>query len=100
LGQGKVKVFFTHILPHLYPYLREQGLSLFLSAVLMEASLSYLGAGLNPGTPSLGAIISEAKDYMLSNPLFLAFPSIALIAISVALALIIRAFSELDSSSK
>lgn len=100
LGQSKVKVFFTHILPHLHPYLREQGLSLFLSAVLMEASLSYLGAGLNPGTPSLGAIISEAKDYMLSNPLFLAFPSIALIAISVALALIIKAFSELDSSSK
>lgn len=98
-GLGNRRMFFSHVLPHLYPYLREQCVSLFLSAVLMESSLSYLGAGLRAGTPSLGAIISEAKDYMLSDPLFMAFPSIVIILISVSLVMIIRALSELDSSS-
>lgn len=98
-GYNSMQVFAMHILPHLYFYIREQAVSLLLSAILMEASLSYLGAGLSVGTPSLGAIVSEAKAYMLTNPLFIAFPSLVLLLLGLSLVLIIKGLSELDSAS-
>lgn len=99
MGKTRGYVFFSHILPHLVPYLREQGVSLFLSALLMESSLSFLGAGLSPETPSLGRIVAEARAYMLTDPFFLAIPSIVLFLLGLALVLIVSGLSELDSAS-
>ena len=98
-GYSSMQVFIMHILPHLYSYIREQAISLLLSAILMEASLSYLGAGLSVGTPSLGAIVAEAKAYMLTNPLFITFPSVVLLVLGFSLVMMIKGLSELDSAS-
>lgn len=99
MGKSHLCVFFTHMLPHLQSYLREQSVSLFLSSILLESSLSYLGAGLPAGTPSLGRIIADAKAYMLSEPLQLLFPALLLFLIGFSLVMVIKGLSELDSAS-
>ena len=40
----------------------------FNNAVLSEASMSYLGVGVQPPDPSLGRMLSEAQNYLLSAP--------------------------------
>ncbi|MGN1163460.1 MAG: ABC transporter permease [Candidatus Ornithospirochaeta sp.] len=88
-----------HILPSLFPYAREEWTSLFMSAIITESSMSYLGAGIDPSVPTLGAILSEGRHLMFASPHVVLFPSIVLVATGVALMLISRGISELYSSS-
>jgi peptide/nickel transport system permease protein len=47
-------------------------------AILLEATLSFLGLGVPPPLPALGLMISEAKDYMFFSPWVIEIPGIAL----------------------
>ncbi len=49
------------------------------SAILTEASLSFLGIGIQPPDPSWGSMISYAQPYINSDPLYSIFPGIAII---------------------
>ena len=46
------------------------------SAILTEASLSFLGMGINPPTPSWGAMVSEGYNYLSRNPVIAIAPGI------------------------
>ena len=48
------------------------------STVLLEATLSFLGIGVQPPTPSWGGIIFESQSYFLSAPWLVFFPGIAI----------------------
>ena len=98
IGAGSFRIFFRHLLPHIIPYLAFQGVSIFLSAVIAESTLSYLGCGVQVPTPSLGAILSEARPVMLSSPWMIIFPAFFLLLLGVSLSLIALSLSEADSS--
>ena len=48
------------------------------NVILAEATLSFLGIGIQPPYPSWGKMISNARDYMRSNPMLILYPSLAL----------------------
>ena len=79
---GHLRVLFRHILPNCLSPLVVQATFNFAYAVLAEASLSFVGAGAPPPTPSWGNILSEGRIYMQNAPWITIFPGLA-IAITV-----------------
>ena len=56
-----------------------------LTAVVLEAALTFLGAGVNPPEPSLGVLIAAGLDEVVLSPHLLLAPSIALVLIVLSL---------------
>jgi ABC-type dipeptide/oligopeptide/nickel transport system permease subunit len=61
MGAGNLRRIFIHILPNTFHLILINFSLLFVSAVKSEVILSYLGLGVEPGTPSWGMMISDAK---------------------------------------
>lgn len=91
-GIKKSILFISHVLPQLFPYIREQGLSLAISSILTESSLSYLGCGVKVTTPSLGGILAEARPIFLSSPWMAFFPTVIMLLLAISLTLISRSY--------
>lgn len=67
LGYRSFRIIFRHVLPNIVGPLIVVSAQIFASAILMEAGLSFLGIGTQPPQPSLGAIVSEYKDYITND---------------------------------
>lgn len=76
------EIFFTAILPQVFPPLLVQLTSLFAAAITIEASLSFLGIGIQPPGASWGIMLDNARDYLISAP-WLAFPPGIALALAV-----------------
>jgi peptide/nickel transport system permease protein len=72
------RILFRHILPHLVASAIVWGTLGIATNVMLEASLSYLGIGVQPPTPSWGRMISEGQTYYRSAPWLILFPGIAI----------------------
>jgi peptide/nickel transport system permease protein len=82
LGFSHPRILFFHILPNcLAPIIVTFTLGIS-GAIMAEASLSFLGLGVQPPTPSWGSMINEGKDFLRIAPGLSVFPGIA-IAITV-----------------
>lgn len=73
MGCTQRRILGAHILPNVMPPLIVQGTFVYGSAVLAEASLSFLGLGVSPPTASWGAMLNEAskrldKQYLMWGP--------------------------------
>ena len=68
MGAGDFRILFVHILPNIVPVLLSAVAIGFNNAVLAEASMSFLGVGVQPPDPSLGRMLNEAQGYLLSAP--------------------------------
>lgn len=68
LGAGHMRVLFMHILPHLMPTAIVWGTLGIATTVLLEATLSFLGVGVQPPQPSWGNIIFESQSYFRPLP--------------------------------
>jgi peptide/nickel transport system permease protein len=75
---GHLRILFRHILPNCVSPLVVQATFNFAYAVLAEASLSFVGAGAPPPTPSWGNILSEGRIYMQNAPWITVFPGVAI----------------------
>lgn len=73
IGASTPRIILGEVLPNVLPHLIVVATLEAASAILLEASLSFLGLGVQPPLPSWGLMISEAKNYM-----FFAFWMIAL----------------------
>lgn len=71
-------LLWRHILPNALAPLLVQGSYIFASAVLIEAALSFIGAGTPPAVPSWGNMISEGRTVFQIAPHIVIFPGIAL----------------------
>ncbi|MBB3657794.1 peptide/nickel transport system permease protein [Rhizobium sp. BK650] len=74
LGAGHLRVLFLHILPHLVPTAIVWGTLGIATTVLLEATLSFLGIGVQPPQPSWGNIIFESQSYFQAAPWLIFFP--------------------------
>ncbi|TCU15365.1 ABC transporter permease [Rhizobium sullae] len=74
LGAGHLRVLFMHILPHLIPTAIVWGTLGIATTVLLEATLSFLGIGVQPPQPSWGNIIFESQSYFQAAPWLVFIP--------------------------
>jgi peptide/nickel transport system permease protein len=88
LGASSVLILTRHILPHLVPTLLVYSTLGISTTVLLEATLSYLGVGVQPPTPSWGNIIFENQTYFSSAPWLVFFPGAAIIVLALAFNLV------------
>ncbi len=78
LGASKVYTLIHHILPQLVPTIIVWGTLGIATNVMLEASLSFLGIGVQPPTPSWGGMIQEAQSYYRTAPWLVIFPGLAI----------------------
>jgi len=88
LGAGTGRVLVRHILPHLVPTLLVYSTLGISTTVLLEATLSYLGVGVQPPTPSWGNIIFENQTYFSTAPWLVFIPGVAIIVLALAFNLV------------
>jgi len=80
LGASNFRIILFHILPNSLAPLIVQETFIFAYAILAEASLSFVGAGAPPPTPSWGNILSEGRDYIRTATWMTIFPGIFIAA--------------------
>ncbi len=88
LGAGTGRILFRHILPHLVPTIIVWGTLGISTTVLLEATLSFLGVGVQPPTPSWGNIIFENQTYFQSAPWLVFIPGAVIILLALAFNLV------------
>jgi len=88
LGYGRVRIMLTQILPNIVgPVLVIATLGVAY-AILTEASLSFLGLGAQPPTPSWGGMLSTAREQLFTAPWISIFPGLAIFATVLGLNLL------------
>jgi ABC-type dipeptide/oligopeptide/nickel transport system permease subunit len=77
-GAGDLRIIFRHMLPNaMGPIIVNMTLTV-AGAILIEAALSFLGFGIKPPTPALGALISDGQNEMQTAWWLVVFPGIAI----------------------
>ncbi|HZS94083.1 MAG TPA: ABC transporter permease [Chloroflexota bacterium] len=79
IGASGPRILGLYILPHLTSVIIVYTTLGVATTVLVEASLSFVGIGVQPPTPSWGNMINEAQGYYRSDPWMMLFPGIALV---------------------
>lgn len=82
-----------HLLPNVMPQMLIVGSYEFGQIIVMEASLSYLGLGVQPPLPSWGMMVSEGQTYLALAPSLVVLPSIALFVLVAGLQFLSQAFT-------
>ncbi|HQY44434.1 MAG TPA: ABC transporter permease [Paracoccaceae bacterium] len=94
LGAGTGRILWNHLLPHLVPTIIVWGTLGISTTVLLEATLSFLGVGVQPPTPSWGNIIFENQTYFQAAPWLVFFPGAAILILALAFNLLGDALRE------
>lgn len=84
LGASDLRIFLHHILPNVLQPLIVQSAIGMAGAVLAEATLSFLGLGVPPPTPSWGAMLNDARAHLLDAPHTVVFPALAVMGCVLA----------------
>lgn len=80
-GTGWFQIIVRHLLPNMWPTLVVAAALVFGSAVLAEASLSYLGLGVPPPNASLGRLLRESQATVLGAPWSAIAPGVVIVMI-------------------
>ncbi|MCR5182910.1 MAG: ABC transporter permease [Clostridia bacterium] len=98
LGAGNLRIIFVHILPNLTVSMLTTAAIGFNNAVLAEASMSYLGLGVQPPEPSLGRMLSEAQGYVFNAPWYAIWPGVVIVLIILGFSLISEGLRKMTES--
>ena len=86
LGLSHKRIVLNHLLPNCLPPMIVIGTVQIAHSIALEATLSFLGLGLPPTEPSLGLLISNGFEYMLSGRYWISFfPGLALLVTIVSI---------------
>ncbi|MFC4625591.1 ABC transporter permease [Daeguia caeni] len=88
MGAGSARIIIKHILPHLFSTMIVWATLGIATTVLLEATLSFLGIGVQPPTPSWGNIIFENQTYFTSAPWLVFIPGAAILLLALAFNLV------------
>jgi peptide/nickel transport system permease protein len=77
IGASDLRIMLRHILPNVMQPLIVQAAVGMAGAVLAAATLSFLGLGVPPPTPSWGAMLNDARPFLFDSPHLVVFPAIA-----------------------
>jgi peptide/nickel transport system permease protein len=82
-GMRGPKILFVHVLPNALPTVLVQGILVFAAALLLDGTLSFLGMGVQPPTPTWGNMIAEARPFLSIAPMYVIAPGLAIIIVVV-----------------
>jgi peptide/nickel transport system permease protein len=89
IGVAPMKIMFSHLLPNVLGPVLVLGTVHIATAILTEATLSFLGVGVPPTTPSLGTLIRIGNDFLFSGEWWITiFPGAALVLLVLAINLL------------
>ncbi len=83
LGASPLRILLKHIAPHLVSTIVVWATLGIATTVLLEATLSFLGIGVQPPTPSWGNIIFENQTYFATAPWLVFFPGLAIVMLAL-----------------
>jgi peptide/nickel transport system permease protein len=78
VGNGPVRIALRHILPNILPALLVQATLTIATAIIAEASLSFLGLGQQPPLPSWGSMLNTAQRFLSNAPWMAVWPGLAI----------------------
>ncbi|MEM9431489.1 MAG: ABC transporter permease [Pseudomonadota bacterium] len=78
IGVGHLALIWRHILPNIFPPILVQATLTIATAIIAEASLSFLGLGQQPPAPSWGSMLNVAKNFLEQAPWMALYPGIAI----------------------
>ena len=88
MGAGDFRVMFRHILPNTVPVLLPAVTIGFNNAVLSEASMSFLGIGIQPPQASLGTMLKDSQTYLSSAPWYALCTGLAIVLLILGFSLL------------
>ncbi|HKG85373.1 MAG TPA: ABC transporter permease [Beijerinckiaceae bacterium] len=88
LGYGDLRIMFLHVLPNIMDEVVVMGSLWLAAAIRTESTLAFIGLGVPPPTATWGGIIRDGFDNLLDAPWLSIFPSLAILAVMIALNLI------------
>jgi peptide/nickel transport system permease protein len=101
LGCNPKRIILRHLLPNLLPPLLIQATFGLAAAIVAEGSLSFLGLGVEPPTPSWGSILNDGRQFLLVAPHLTTYPGLAIMITVLALNLVGDALQErLDARNR
>ena len=95
LGFGEWAILFRHLLRNVVPLVLLQYVILFPLALQIEAALGFLGLGIQPPTPDWGALLEQAKNYLLFAPWLSIFPGLFILIAALSVVLLGRGIQRL-----
>ena len=78
MGCRPARVIVRHLVPNLLPPLLIQATFGLAGAIIAEGSLSFLGLGVEPPTPSWGSMLNEGRQFLLVAPHLTTYPGLAI----------------------
>ena len=81
IGAGKISILLRHILPNIISPIIIQATLGIAGVIISEASLSFLGLGVQEGVPSWGAMLNGGRNYMIEAPHLTLFPGLAIMIV-------------------
>jgi peptide/nickel transport system permease protein len=78
LGAGPARIVARHVLPTAFPAVIVQATLGMAGAIIAEASLSFLGLGVQPPTPSWGTMLDAGRSHLFDAPHLTIFPGLAI----------------------
>jgi peptide/nickel transport system permease protein len=85
VGNPDPRIVLRHILPNIVPPLLVQATLATAAAIIAEASLSFLGLGQQPPSPSWGSMLNTAKNFMSQAPWMAFWPGLAISGLVLSL---------------
>jgi len=85
MGLPSLRLLIVHVFPNVLPTLAVQASLGMAGAILAEASLSFLGLGIQPPASSWGAMINAGRGHLLDAPHLALFPGLAILMTVLAL---------------
>ncbi|HYZ75740.1 MAG TPA: ABC transporter permease [Gaiellaceae bacterium] len=84
-GSGPLRIMFTELLPNVASSILVFFTLIIANNIVLEAALSFLGAGVQPPTASWGTLISDGQGLIVTRPWFAVMPGIAIVLTVLAL---------------
>lgn len=85
LGYSHLRIVFRHILPNILPEVMVMATLWMATAVRVEASLSFIGLGVKPPTPTWGGMTRDGFENILDSPWLAVFPGLAILLLVLGL---------------
>jgi len=84
-GNSPLRIAFKHVLPNMIPPLFVQATLTVATAIIVEASLSFLGLGQRPPAPSWGSMLNEAQRFLPTLPTMALWPGLAIFIVVMSI---------------
>ena len=78
MGAGNTRIILRHIVPNCFSPILVLITMMMGTTILAEAGLSFIGIGITPPTPAWGSMVTDGRNYLLTNPMLSVAPGVAI----------------------